>query len=131
MWGSKHDFASAAGLLGLCLALAGCGSPSPPVASAPPAAPEPPALGVIGSVIGRDLDERDRTAAAAAQEEAVSSGQRKSWKGDHGAYGFITPGPEDALSGCRDYTHKIFINGRPQEAKGQACKKGERWRVSS
>ncbi len=130
MWRSKADFAWAVGLLGVYLALAACGAP-PPVASAPPVAPEPPPLGVVGAVIGRELDEQDKTTAAAAQEEAVNSGQRKSWKGGHGAYGFIIPGPEGGVSGCRDYTHKIFINGRPQEAKGQACKKGDRWRVAS
>jgi surface antigen len=131
MWRSKRFFASAARLSGLCITLAGCGSSSAPVAGAPPAAPEAPAPGVIGSAIGRDLDEKDKAVAAAAQEEAVNSGQRRSWKGAHGAYGFITPGPEDVASGCRDYAHKIFINGRPQEAKGQACKKGERWRATS
>jgi surface antigen len=102
----------------------------PPVVAAPVAvAPEPPAPGVVGAAIGRDLDEKDKTIAIAAQSEAVTSGTRKAWKGDHGAYGFIVPGPENG--GCRDYTHKIFINGRPKEAKGQACKTGDGWRVTS
>ena len=123
----------AAGLVTATLFLAACNaSTPPPVVSAPVAvAPEPPPPGVVGAAIGRDLDEKDKTIAIAAQSEAVNSGTRKSWKGDHGAYGFIVPGPENGASGCRDYTHKIFINGRPKEAKGQACKTGDVWRVTS
>ena len=110
----------------------GCQSVSapPPVDSAGTLAiPAPPAPGVIGAAIGQTLDETDRTAAVAAQQEAVSSGSRKSWRGGHGAYGFITPGPETA--GCREYTHRIFVNGRPQEAKGRACQENGAWRVTS
>src|SRR5208337_4104641 len=109
----------AASVVAATLFLAACNATKPPpVASAPAViAPEPPPPGVVGTAIGRDLDEKDKTIAIAAQSEAVSSGTRKSWKGDRGAYGFIVPGPENG-GGCRDYTHKIFINGRPKEAKG-------------
>jgi surface antigen len=120
------------GLIGISFALAACNSSrAPSGAGAAPviAAPEPPAAGVVGAALGQALDEKDRGAAIAAQQEAVNSGARKSWRGEHGAYGFIAPGPE--ASGCRDYTHKIFIDGRPQEAKGQACRKGDGWRVTS
>lgn len=116
----------------LCLALGACNSAPSPGAAEPAvtvAAPEPPAAGVVGSAIGQGLDETDKAAAIAAQQAAVSTGVRKTWRGAHGAFGFIAPGPE--ASGCRDYTHKIYINGRPQEAKGQACRKGEDWRVTS
>ncbi|HMK90587.1 MAG TPA: hypothetical protein VK446_13275 [Methylocystis sp.] len=120
-------------LLSATLSLAACNAPSlsspPPPVVAAPAAPEPVPPGVLGGAIGRELDEKDRTLAIAAQNEAVNSGQQKSWRGAHTAYGFITPGPESG--NCRDYTHKIFINGRPQEAKGQACRKGDVWRVTS
>ncbi len=98
-----------------------------PVAAAPP----PPAPGVVGGPIGQSLDEKDREAAIAAQQEAISSGERKSWRGARGArgaYGFIVPGPESGA--CRDYTHRIFVNGRPQEAKGQACRQNGEWRVA-
>jgi surface antigen len=113
------------------LFLAACSRAAPPPTASVPGAPEPLPLGVVGSVIGRELDEKDREIAVAAQNEAVNAGAPKSWKGGHGVYGFITPGPESGAGGCRDYTHKIFIKGRPQEAKGQACKKGEGWRVVS
>jgi surface antigen len=123
----------AASVVAATLLLSACNAAKPPPVVSTPVivAPEPPAPGVVGSAIGRDLDEKDKATAIAAQQEAVNSGARKSWKGDHGAYGFIVPGPENGAGGCRDYTHKIFINGRPQEAKGQACKKGDEWRVAS
>lgn len=114
-------------------ALAACRSASAPPADAVVApvvvAPPPPAPGVVGASIGQALDEKDRATAIAAQQDAVSSGVRKSWRGGHGAYGFIMP---DAETGeCRTYTHKIFINGRPQEAKGEACRENGEWRVTS
>lgn len=120
-----------AALMSGALMLAACNAAPPSAAAAPPAvaAPEPPATGVVGSAIGRTLDQKDRETAIAAQQEAVVSGTRKSWRGGHGAYGFVTPGPESG--GCRDYAHKIFVDGRPQEAKGQACRKGDNWRVAS
>jgi len=118
--------------LALCAATlpAGCqsiGAPPPDGSARTQALPAPPAPGVIGSAIGQTLDEADRMTAIAAQQEAVASGSRKSWRGGHGAYGFITPGPE--TDGCREYTHRIFVNGRPQEAKGRACRENGEWRI--
>ena len=123
----KFKAFAAMGILSSISALAGCNAaPPPPVA----AAPAPPAPGVVGTAIGQSLDEADKEKAIAAQAEAVSSGSRKTWRGERGSYGFIVPGPETA--NCRDYTHKIFINGRPQEAKGQACRGPDGgWRVTS
>ncbi len=113
--------------------LAACSSrpASPPVAPAVAdvAPPPPPAPGVVGGPVGQSLDEKDRETAIAAQQEAVSSGARKSWRGEKGSYGIVTPGPE--TGDCREYTHRIFVNGRPQEAKGQACRADGDWRVKS
>ncbi|WP_442754725.1 hypothetical protein ACNHKD_17295 [Methylocystis sp. JAN1] len=117
-------------LLVMTFGVSACNStPEPPIAAAAPvAAAPPPAPGVIGGAIGQSLTEKDRAVAIAAQQEAVSSGVRKSWRGENGAYGFVTPGAEGGA--CRDYTHKVFINGRPQEAKGQACRQNGEWRVT-
>jgi surface antigen len=120
MW-SIGNFTVASVLAAGLLALGGCNASAPPQAT-PLAAPEPPAPGVVGAGVGRELDAADRATAIAAQQEAVDSGQRKSWRGAHGAYAFIEPAPEAGLDGCRDYSHKIFIDGRPQQAKGRACK---------
>ncbi len=124
---------STASAFAATLLLTACNASSPPpVVSAPVViAPEPMPPGGVGGTIGRELDEKDRNIAIAAQNDAVNSGVRKSWKGGHGSYGFIVPGPENGASDCRDYTHRIFINGRPREAKGQACKRGDVWRVMS
>ncbi len=103
-------------------------APLPPIVTAPALNTPAPEAGVVGSVIGQSLDDKDRNTAIAAQQEAVVAGTRKSWRGAHGAYGFIVPGPESGS--CRDYTHRIFINGRPKEAKGQACKEDGVWRVT-
>lgn len=118
----------------LCAAalLAGCqsvGGPPPAAVDSAQTFAATPAPGVIGAVIGQTLDDTDRMTAVAAQQEAIASGIRKSWRGAHGAYGFITPGPETA--GCREYTHRLFVNGRPQEAKGRACQENGAWRVTS
>jgi surface antigen len=111
------------------LTLGGCNSAATPPQASTPAPPPPPAAGVVGTAIGQSLDDADREKAVAAQNEAVNSGTRKTWRGAHGAYGFIVPGPE--AGSCRDYAHKIFINGRPQEAKGQACRGSDgAWRVT-
>jgi surface antigen len=122
--------AGAAAITLAALSLAACNTTTPEAVATPVVvAPEPPAPGVVGVSVGQALDEKDRQIAIAAQQAAVSDGVRKTWKGAHGAYGFIAPGAESG--GCRDYTHKIFVNGRPQEAKGSACKKGDGWRVTS
>ena len=117
-----------AALLSACTST---GAPPPPVETTTPTptVAAQPAPGVIGAAIGQSLDETDSAVATAAQQEAVASGSRKSWRGAHGAYGFITPGPESG--GCRDYTHRIFINGRPQEARGRACQENGDWRITS
>ncbi len=59
-------------------------------------------------------------AAAKAQVEALTSGQRQSWRGASGAFGFVEPKPA-AGGGCRDYSHTIFIAGRPRSGQGSAC----------
>ena len=115
----------------LCAAagLGGCSTtaaPTPEIVDAP-VAPPPPMPGVLDGPIGQRLSEKDRTAAIAAQHDAVSSGTRKTWRGDRGAYGFVTLGPVNGE--CREYTHRIFFNGRPAEAKGEACREHGEWRV--
>ncbi len=89
--------------------------------------------GLAGNAIGRDLDDQDREAAYAAQEAAFDSGQRRPWRGRH-AYGYIDPGPEftDTRGMCRNYTHRIYIDGRPRAAEGVACRGRDGvWRIVS
>ena len=84
--------------------------------------------GVIGSQIGRNLDARDRELAQAAEYEALergNSGVARQWRNpDNGRYGEIVPSKPYKRGGndCRDYTHTIYIDARPQQMRGTACR---------
>ena len=84
--------------------------------------------GLIGNRIGASLDDEDKQRAYAAQMDALERGQSgapTSWKNpDSGRYGTIVPGPayQDAGRNCRQFTHTIYIDGRPQTARGTACR---------
>ena len=83
---------------------------------------------LIGNRIGASLDDEDKQRAYAAQMDALErgpSGAPVSWKNpDSGRYGTIVPGPayQDAGRNCRQFTHTIYIDGRPQTARGTACR---------
>jgi surface antigen len=85
--------------------------------------------GLIGNRIGAALDDEDKQRAYAAQLDALERGQSGApvtWKNpDSGRYGTIVPGPayqEAAGRNCRSFTHTIYIDGRPQTARGTACR---------
>jgi surface antigen len=84
--------------------------------------------GLIGSAIGASLDEHDRQAAYAAEMQALESGAPGApvgWRSDHTAYyGTIVPGPYYQRRGlrCREYSHTIYVRGRPEIARGTACR---------
>ena len=87
------------------------------------------ALGaIIGNRIGAALDDEDKQRAYDAQLDALErgpSGAPVSWRNpDSGRYGTVVPGPsyQDAGRNCRSYTHTIYIDGRPQTARGTACR---------
>jgi len=84
--------------------------------------------GIVGSEIGRSLDERDRLLAWEAEYDALErgpSGRARVWRSErNGNYGEIVPsrpyrrGDYD----CRDYTHTIYIDRRPEVMRGTACR---------
>jgi surface antigen len=84
--------------------------------------------GLIGNRIGASMDDEDKRRAYAAQMQALESGQSGApvtWKNpDSGRYGTIVPGPayQQASNTCRQYTHTIYIDGKPQTARGAACR---------
>jgi surface antigen len=84
--------------------------------------------GMIGNRIGNAMDDEDKRRAYAAQMEALErgpSGAPVAWRNpDSGRYGSIVPGPAYQTDGrnCRQYTHTIYIDGRPQTARGSACR---------
>ena len=84
--------------------------------------------GIIGSEIGRSLDERDRRLARQAEMDAFERGQTNRpvrWQNpDNGRYGEVVPGPAytRGQQPCREYTHTVYIDGRPQAMRGTACR---------
>ena len=84
--------------------------------------------GIVGSEIGRYMDQQDRMLAQQAEFEALErgqSGQPRQWRNpDNGHYGEIVPTRpyRRGVADCRDYTHKIYIDGQPQAMKGTACR---------
>ena len=105
---------------------------SAPLSAPAPAIPAGAALGgVLGGPLGASLTEADRQAAWSAQISALDSGQRRSWRGAGGVFGYVAPGP-DAGGGCRAYTQTIYIAGRPNRGQGVACKQADgTWKMTS
>ena len=83
---------------------------------------------LIGNRISAALDDEDRERAYTAQMDALERGQSGApvpWRNpDSGRYGTVVPGPVYVENdrNCRSYTHTIFIDGRPQTARGSACR---------
>jgi surface antigen len=84
--------------------------------------------GLIGNRIGAAMDDEDKRRAYAAQVQALESGPSGApvaWRNpDSGRYGSVVPGPAYQQQGmnCRQYTHTIYIDGKPQTARGAACR---------
>ena len=127
------------------LALAGCMSTGPSGGSAPanpppaaaaeatpaPAQVDPSMLGgVLAGSVGLGLEDSDRRAAYGAQTAALDSGQRKSWKGARGAFGYVEVGP--AQGACRPFSQTVYVAGRPYNGHGTGCKQADgSWRMGA
>ena len=110
-------------------------APAPAVAAVEPAAPAIPtgaALGgVLGGPVGASLTDDDRAAAWNAQIAALDTGQRRSWRGAHGVFGFVEPGAATG-EGCRAYAQTIYIAGRANRGRGTGCKQADgSWKMTS
>lgn len=119
-----------------CSVLAACsGGASAPASPAPGALPSGAALGgVLGGPVGAGLDAADREAAYDAQVGALEAGERRSWRGKGGAFGYVETGPgaKSAQGFCRTYAQTIYIGGRPQRGHGLACRQSDgSWRMAS
>lgn len=113
------------------------GAATSSVASTPagipaPAIPAGVALGgVLGGPIGASLTDDDRAAAWNAQTAALDSGQKRSWRGAHGVFGFVEPSAA-AGDGCRAYSQTIYVAGRPNRGHGTGCKQPDgSWKMTS
>jgi len=87
--------------------------------------------GLVGGAIGNALDEEERRRAYAAEMQALEYGGPGTpvrWTGKGGNYGVIQPGPEYARGSyqrCREYSHTIYVRGRPEVARGVACRNAD------
>jgi surface antigen len=84
--------------------------------------------GIIGGAIGADLDAKDRRVALDAEYRALEYGRPGSavqWRGHTGhAHGDVIAGTAYQVNdfSCRDFTHTIYVDGRPEVARGTACR---------
>lgn len=90
--------------------------------------PRAVAGGFISGNLGQGLNELDRKMAYDAEVSALetgSPGYPVGWKSESGARGTVIAGPAYRRAGfqnCRDYSHTIYVAGRPQIARGMACR---------
>ena len=84
--------------------------------------------GIVGNEIGRSLDQRDRELARQAEYDALGAGpprQPVRWRNpSNGRYGEVIA--EDYYdrggSRCRNFLHRVYIDGREQTMRGTACR---------
>ncbi|MHA1544482.1 MAG: RT0821/Lpp0805 family surface protein [Alphaproteobacteria bacterium] len=87
---------------------------------------------LIGSEVGKGMDQRDRYEAQRAQRYAMErgrSGYTQRWNNpDSGNYGTVTPAPayqdQDGRY-CRPYTQTITVDGQTRTLEGTACRQSD------
>jgi surface antigen len=104
-------------------------APSPDADAAPETVDPSMLGGVLAGSVGLGLENSDRVAAYKAQIAALDSGQRSSWRGERGVYGYAEAGA--AQGSCRPFSQTVYIAGRPYVGHGSACRQPNgAWRMS-
>ena len=81
--------------------------------------------------VGNRLGDADREKAYQAEVDALAAGDRKTWRGVKGNFGYVALSGSETPQGCRDFTHTVYIAGRPQTGKGTGCKQPDgSWRIT-
>ncbi|MBX2834008.1 MAG: glycine zipper 2TM domain-containing protein [Micavibrio sp.] len=86
---------------------------------------------LIGSEIGKSLDRADKTYLAQANQRAYEApmGETIAWNNPQsGNYGTVTPvnqGQSSTGRYCREYEQTIYVGGRQETARGQACENAD------
>ena len=80
--------------------------------------------GLAGNWIGKNVDENVRRKAAAAQTQALDTGESITWAegSDTGTVEIGRTGTNNRDETCREFTHTVQIGGREQQAYGTACR---------
>jgi surface antigen len=131
-------------LAALSLPLAGCQSGAQGVAatlvgSAAASTKEGTLIGgLAGTEVGGALSAGERKTALAAEYQALEFGRAGTstpWSNRwSGHYGTVVPGAPYRVNDttCREYTHTIVIDGKPQIGQGSACRMADgSWRTVS
>lgn len=90
--------------------------------------------GLLGAEIGRQLDAQAQQQFYAAQYQALETGGPGApvvWQAPSGSYGQVVPSQRYQINStvCRDYTHTVYIDGRPEVLTGTACRQSDgTWR---
>ena len=83
---------------------------------------------LVGGMIGKNLDDKDRKLMEEKSQTALESGktgQAIAWSNpDNGHSGTITPTKtyQQGNRYCREYTQKVMIGSKSEEAHGIACR---------
>ena len=92
--------------------------------------------GLMGSEIGRSMDEVDRMKANAAVNQAKTAplGTKITWNNpNNNHHGSITPtrdGTSESGNYCREFQETVTIGGKSQDAYGIACRQPDGdWRI--
>lgn len=141
MWRNPCVAVLAAGLLSGCVGdnagvtVGSLGAEAAPQVDTAAPAPPPISMGpLLEGPLGTKLAEADRHSAFAAETQALASGERKTWRGSRGVYGYVVPGGAASASEggeCRTFTHTIYFAGRPQTGHGTGCRDPDgAWRIT-
>jgi surface antigen len=75
--------------------------------------------GYIGNRVGKSMDDISEI----KMRQAMNSGRTTTWQDDKNNRYEIKPGRySKTRSNCREYTMLTYIDGRPKEVKGTACR---------
>jgi surface antigen len=94
--------------------------------------------GVVGASIGNSLNCEDRSYAIDTEYRGFEAGrphQRYDWRSPRGdSYGYVQVGDYYQERGrrCATYTQEIWVHGRPETARGRACRQPDgTWQMVS
>ncbi len=91
---------------------------------------------IVGGAVGRELDDQDRDRAYFAAQAALADGEPEEWEnpatGHRGRFAPKRSYYNSRRVLCRDFEHRVWIEGEPEIVEGTACQQADgSWRVVS